>query len=87
MCEISADRLTDNATSASFYGNHRRNRTRGARQAEKDSNREIMIDNGRTVKIGRGLTFTQKPDGWFSIGANDLALRRCLETKVDIFRH
>jgi ATP-dependent Lon protease len=48
--------------------------------------REIRIDNGWVVKIGRGLDFYQRPDSWFSIGANDLSLRRCLETKVDIFR-
>jgi ATP-dependent Lon protease len=48
--------------------------------------REIRLDNGWTVKIGRGLDFYQKPDGWFTIGANDYSLRRCLETKVDIFR-
>lgn len=47
--------------------------------------REIRIDNGWVVKIGRGLDFYQKPDGWFSIGANDFSLRKCLETKVDIF--
>ena len=46
--------------------------------------REIKIDNGWTVKIGRGLDFFQKPDRWFSVGANDLSLRKCLETKVDI---
>ncbi len=48
--------------------------------------REIRIDNGWVIKIGRGLDFYQKPDSWFGIGANDLSLRRCLETKVDIFR-
>mgnify|MGYP003660233333 FL=1 len=48
--------------------------------------REIRIDNGWTVKIGRGLDFYQKPEGWFTIGANDFSLRRCLETKIDIFR-
>ena len=48
--------------------------------------REIRIDNGWTIKIGRGLDIYQKPDGWFSVGANDLTLRPCLETKVDIFR-
>lgn len=48
--------------------------------------REIRIDNGWIVKIGRGLDFFQKPDSWFSVGVNDLALRKCLETKVDIFR-
>ncbi len=48
--------------------------------------REIRIDNGWVIKIGRGLDFYQKPDSWYQIGVNDLALRRCLETKVDIFR-
>jgi ATP-dependent Lon protease len=48
--------------------------------------REIRIDNGWTVKIGRGLDFYQKPSTYFDIGSNDLSLRKCLETKVDIFR-
>ncbi|MCP4407276.1 MAG: ATP-dependent Lon protease, partial [Gammaproteobacteria bacterium] len=33
--------------------------------------REIRLDNGWTIKIGRGLDFYQKPDSWFSVGAND----------------
>lgn len=49
--------------------------------------REIRIDNGWVIKIGRGLDYFQKPDSWFGIGANDLSLRRCLETKVDVFRN
>ncbi|MEW8410573.1 MAG: BREX system Lon protease-like protein BrxL [Candidatus Thiodiazotropha sp.] len=48
--------------------------------------REIRLDNGWIIKIGRGLDFYQKPDSWFSVGANDYSLRKCLETKVDIFR-
>lgn len=48
--------------------------------------REIRIDNGWTIKIGRGLDFFQKPDSWFGVGASDLNLRKCLETKVDIFK-
>lgn len=48
--------------------------------------REIRLDNGWMIKIGRGLDFYQKPAGWFEVGANDLSLRKCLETKVDIFR-
>jgi len=48
--------------------------------------REIHLDNGWIIKIGRGLDFYQKPDSWFSVGANDYSLRKCLETKVDIFR-
>ena len=49
--------------------------------------REIRIDNGWTVKIGRGLDFYQKPEGWFTIGANDFSQRKCLETKVDIYQN
>lgn len=49
--------------------------------------REIRIDNGWTVKIGRGLDFFQKPDSWFGVGVNDLSLRKCLETSIDIFKH
>ena len=48
--------------------------------------REIRIDNGWIVKIGRGLDFFQKPASWFELGTNDMALRKCLETKVDIFK-
>jgi len=48
--------------------------------------REIRLDNGWIIKIGRGLDFYQKPGGWFEVGANDLSLRKCLETKIDIFR-
>lgn len=47
--------------------------------------REIRLDNGWIIKIGRGLDFYQKPGGWFEVGAHDLSLRKCLETKVDIF--
>lgn len=48
--------------------------------------REIRLDNGWIIKIGRGLDFYQKPGSWFEVGSNDLSLRKCLETKVDIFR-
>ena len=48
--------------------------------------REIRLDNGWVIKIGRGLDFYQKPTSWFELGVYDLSLRKCLETKVDIFR-
>lgn len=48
--------------------------------------REISLDNGWIIKIGRGLDFYQKPGGWFEVGASDLSLRKCLETKVDVYR-
>lgn len=47
--------------------------------------REIRLDNGWHIKIGRGLDFYQRPGSWFEVGTNDLTLRKCLETKVDIF--
>ena len=53
---------------------------------ENMHDREIRLDNGWVIKIGRGLDFYQKPGGWYEIGANDLSLRKCLETKVDIFK-
>lgn len=48
--------------------------------------REIRPDNGWVIKIGRGLDFYQKPLSWYELGTNDLTLRKCLETKVDIFK-
>lgn len=48
--------------------------------------REIRLDNGWVIKIGRGLDFYQRPSSWFEIGTNDMSLRKCLETKVDIFK-
>jgi ATP-dependent Lon protease len=54
--------------------------------SEKLHDREISFDNGWIVKIGRGLDFYQKPESWFEVGSHDLHLRKCLETKVDIFQ-
>ena len=48
--------------------------------------REIRLDNGWIIKIGRGLDFYQRPESYFIIGANDLSLRKCLETKIDIYK-
>ena len=47
--------------------------------------REVRLSNGWTVKIGRGFDIYQRPDDWLNIGANDLDLRPCLETTVDVF--
>ena len=48
--------------------------------------REIRFSNGWVIKIGRGFDIYQRPDDWFSIGVNDLSLRPCLETTVDVLR-
>jgi ATP-dependent Lon protease len=55
--------------------------------SETVHDREIKLDTGWVIKIGRGLDIYQKPDEWFAIGASDYYLRRCLETKVDIFKN
>lgn len=48
--------------------------------------REVRFDNGWTVKIGRGLDIYHKPDSWVSMEAADFSLRRCRQTKIDIYR-
>jgi ATP-dependent Lon protease len=54
--------------------------------ADKIHDREIRLSSGWRIKIGRGLDMYQKPESWFVLGANDLNLRPCLETMVDIFK-
>ncbi|GFS68332.1 MIT domain-containing protein 1 [Nephila pilipes] len=46
--------------------------------------REIRLDNGWILKIGRGLDYF-KPVNKFSIGFTDQNLRSCHETTVDIY--
>jgi len=48
--------------------------------------RVVKLSNGWEIKIGRGFDIYQKPDDWLQIGANDLDLRPCLETNVDVIR-
>ena len=48
--------------------------------------REVRFNNGWVVKIGRGLDIYHKPESRVSIEAADFSLRRCRQTKVDIFR-
>jgi len=48
--------------------------------------REIRLNNGWVIKIGRGLDIYTKPTSKFSIGYCDLELRPCLETNVDIYK-
>lgn len=49
--------------------------------------RQIELDNGWVIKIGRGFDFYQKVDRPRSgLGMNDWDLRPCLETNVDIFK-
>lgn len=48
--------------------------------------REVRLSNGWSIKIGRGFDIYQRPDDWFQIGSNDLDLRPCLETNVDVIQ-
>lgn len=46
--------------------------------------REIRLNNGWTIILGRGLDYFQSLQGeCFTIGANDMELRACLETSID----
>jgi len=47
--------------------------------------REIRLDSGWIIKIGRGLDIYRPPEGKIVVGYFDLDLRPCLETTVDIF--
>ncbi|XP_013400958.1 MIT domain-containing protein 1-like [Lingula anatina] len=47
--------------------------------------REIRLNNGWVIKIGRGLDYFKAADGKFVIGFCDMDLRQCHETTVDIF--
>jgi ATP-dependent Lon protease len=53
---------------------------------DKLHDREIRLDNGWSIQIGRGFDIYQRLDNWFSVGATDLEMRPCLETKVGVFR-
>jgi ATP-dependent Lon protease len=48
--------------------------------------REVRLSNGWTIKIGRGFDIYQRPEDWLHVGSNDLDLRQCLETSVDVVR-
>lgn len=47
--------------------------------------REIRVNTGWIIKIGRGLDIFRAPEGKIVLGCYDLDLRPCLETTVDIF--
>lgn len=49
--------------------------------------REIKLNNGWHIKMGRGLDYFQSLAGnYFQIGINDLDLRPCLETSFDFYK-
>jgi ATP-dependent Lon protease len=49
--------------------------------------REIKLNNGWNIKMGRGLDYFQSLGGnYFQVGTNDLDLRPCLETSFDFYK-
>ena len=49
--------------------------------------REIKMNNGWNIKMGRGLDYFQSLGGnYFQVGTNDLDLRPCLETSFDFYK-
>lgn len=49
--------------------------------------REIKLNNGWAIKMGRGLDYFQSLSGnYLQIGVNDMDLRPCLETNFDFYK-
>lgn len=65
---------------------HSRNVTFDWYRSASLHDREIRFDNGWIVKIGRGLDIYHKPENWVSVEAADFTMRRCRQTKVDVFQ-
>jgi hypothetical protein len=55
-------------------------------RSEKVHDREIIFSTGWVVKVGRGLDIYYPPESWASVGASNFNLRKCRQTKVDVFR-
>lgn len=53
---------------------------------DKVHDREIRTNTGWSIRIGRGLDIYQRTDTWIQIGASNLNVRPCMETKVSIIR-
>ena len=47
--------------------------------------RQLRLDSGWIIKLGRGLDICKPPEGKMVLGYFDMDLRKCLETTVDIF--
>jgi ATP-dependent Lon protease len=52
----------------------------------KIHDRELRTDTGWNIRIGRGLDIYQRTDTWIQIGASNLNVRPCMETKVSIIK-
>ncbi|XP_047003135.1 MIT domain-containing protein 1-like [Schistocerca americana] len=47
--------------------------------------RQIRLDNGWIIKIGRGLDYFKPPENKFAVGNFELDFRYCYQTTVDIY--
>lgn len=56
------------------------------RYDEKIHDRELRTDTGWHIRIGRGLDIYQRTESWIQVGATNLNVRPCMETKVSIIR-
>ena len=54
---------------------------------DKIHDRELRTDTGWHIRLGRGLDIYQRTDTWIQIGATNLNVRPCMETKVSIIRN
>lgn len=51
---------------------------------DKIHDRELRVDTGWSIRMGRWLDIYQRTDTWIQIGATNLNVRPCMETKVSI---
>jgi ATP-dependent Lon protease len=52
----------------------------------KIHDRELRTDTGWSIRMGRGLDIYQRTDTWIQIGATNLNVRPCMETKISIIK-
>lgn len=48
--------------------------------------REIVLNSGWKIVLGRGLDIYKRPDSWNEIGASDFSLRPCWETNIQFIK-
>eukprot|EP00911_Craspedida_sp_UC1_P002379 UC1_evm4s1779 len=47
--------------------------------------RELVLNNGYVVVMGRGLDYFKPPSHHFGVGSHDMNLRACKATKIDVY--
>ena len=48
--------------------------------------RDIALDNGWLIRLGRGLDYFKRAEPQFSIGSHDFDLRPCFQCNIDVWQ-